>query len=76
MKALLKKDYTLADEVVSSCFTAEKKELKILNSNVKLTKEHNTCLISMLDHIRRISDYSSDIGEVVLNLTVEDLLQK
>jgi len=76
VKALLKKDYTLADEVINSCLTAAKKELKILNSNVKLTKEHDACLISMLEHIRRISDYSSDIGEVVLNLTVDDLLQK
>ena len=49
VKALLKKDYTLADEVISSCLTAAKKELKILNSNVKLTKEHDACLISMLE---------------------------
>lgn len=71
MKALLKKDYKLADQVVTSCSTASKKELKILNSNVKLSKEHDACLGTMLEHIRRISDYSADIGETVLNLTID-----
>ena len=71
MKALFKKDYKLADQVVTSCLLASKMEQKILNSNIKLSQEQNTCLTSMLEHIKRVSDHSADIGEVVINLTIE-----
>ena len=71
MKALFKKNFKLADQVVTSCLLASKMERKILNANVKLSQEHNACLISMLGHIKRISDHSADIGEVVINLTIE-----
>ena len=71
MKALFKKDYKLADQVVTSCLLASKMERKILNLNIKLSQEQNACLTSMLEHIKRVSDHSADIGEVVINLTIE-----
>ena len=71
MKSLFKKDYKLADQVVTSCLLASKMERRILNANPKLSQEHNACLTAMLEHIKRISDHSADIGEVVMNLTIE-----
>ena len=71
MKSLFKKDYKLADQVVTSCLLASKMERRILNANAKLPQEHNACLTAMLEHIKRISDHSADIGEVVMNLTIE-----
>ena len=76
MRALVNKDYKLADKVVTTCLEAPKKELKILNSDFRMTKDQDACVVSILEHIRRVSDYSADIGEVVLNLTIDENLKK
>ena len=76
MRALVNKDYKLADKVVTACLEAPKKELKILNSDFRMTKDQDACVVSILEHIRRVSDYSADISEVILNLTIDDNLKK
>lgn len=76
MRALVNKDYKLADKVVTACLEAPKKEQRILNSDYRVTKDQDACVVSILEHIRRVSDYSADISEVILNLTIDENLKK
>jgi len=76
MRALVNKDYKLADKVVTACLEAPKKEQRILNSDYRMTKDQDACVVSILEHIRRVSDYSADISEVILNLTIDENLKK
>ncbi|MEM3421452.1 MAG: PhoU domain-containing protein [Candidatus Hadarchaeum sp.] len=73
--ALFKEDYDLAEEII-----VEKEKAKVLEEKVaKLTLEipHedsiNVRLIS--ESLRRIAEYSSDIAEIVLNLTIAEILK-
>jgi phosphate uptake regulator len=74
--ALFKRDYALAEAVVSR---EKKGEVMIDEISRPLAKDLQTDqagnLRLILESIRRTIDYSADIAEVVLNLTVESVVK-
>lgn len=75
LKAMFKRDYQLADEVISrfmsSCFTLEKEAIELI---LKKGMDYNVALVLrlILDNSRKMMEYSRDIAEVTLNRTVEE----
>jgi phosphate uptake regulator len=74
MEALFKHDFNLAESVIEKLEQAHKheKEAILLTHNVKLEEIVNIRLL--IESVRRIAEYASDISEVVLNMTVESVL--
>ncbi|MEM4576680.1 MAG: phosphate uptake regulator PhoU [Candidatus Nezhaarchaeales archaeon] len=75
MKSLFERNYALAEEVVSEA----KKMALIEEEALKAIAERFGRMLSpsikmILEDVRRIGEYSSDIAEVVLNLNVNKLL--
>jgi phosphate uptake regulator len=75
IKALFKKDYALADQVISktkAIVALEEKALKEIQSKTKQTDISSIRMIT--ESIRRIAEYASDIAEIVLNLNVNQII--
>jgi len=75
--ALFKNDYIGAEEAIADSHNISKYEKKIIEL-LKTVKNEETAfrVRRIVENIRRISEYASDIGEVVLNMNVEKLTQK
>ena len=67
----VKKDYKKADEVVKNATRMQQKEETVLANASGLSYKELYHLRNVLEHIRRTSDYSADMAEVVMNFTVE-----
>ena len=77
MNSLFRRDYEAADEVVAEVAVTREKEDAIIDlASSKLKAAEVSHLRLVLEDIRRTAEYSADIGEIVLNLTVEKLLTK
>tara|TARA_B110000014_G_scaffold157161_1_gene110456 strand:- start:6922 stop:7971 length:1050 start_codon:yes stop_codon:yes gene_type:complete len=74
--SLFKKSYTEAEEAIVQSHNISKYEKKILDL-LKNVKDDETLfrVRRMIENIRRVSEYASDIGEVVLNMNVEKLIK-
>tara|TARA_B110001454_G_scaffold179197_1_gene172337 strand:- start:946 stop:1995 length:1050 start_codon:yes stop_codon:yes gene_type:complete len=74
--SLFKKSYTEAEEAIAQSHNISKYEKKILDL-LKNVKDDETLfrVRRMIENIRRVSEYASDIGEVVLNMNVEKLIK-
>jgi phosphate uptake regulator len=74
IEALFKHDFTLAESVIEKLCQAQKfeKEAILLTQGIKLEEIVNIRLL--IESVRRIAEYASDISEVVLNMTVESIL--
>jgi len=74
-KALYKKDYSLADNVVAKAKTVVQMENEIVKAIAKRLESREVSNIRMiLESIRRTAEYASDIAEIVLNLNVEQII--
>ncbi len=74
-KALYKKDYLLADNVVAKAKTIVHMENEIIKAIAKKLEPSEASSIRMiLESIRRTAEYASDIAEIVLNLNIESVL--
>ena len=75
--ALFKNDYFGAEKAIAESHDISKYEKKIIDL-LKTVKNEETAfrVRRIVENIRRISEYASDIGEVVLNMNVEKLIQK
>jgi phosphate uptake regulator len=73
MKSLYNRDYQMADAMLSKAGEIESLEAQAIGeiSKSRLTSEDASSLRLVLESLRRITEYGSDIAEVVLNLTVE-----
>ena len=76
VKSLYKKDYSLADNVV----TQAKKIVSIENEAIgAFAKKEQAIKLSTLrmimESIRRTAEYASDIAEIVLNLNVDQIIE-
>ena len=71
VESMFKKDYKKADEVVKNATKMQQKEETILANASGLSYKELYHLRNVLEHIRRTSDYSADVAEVVMNFTVE-----
>lgn len=75
VEALFKHDFNLAESVLEKLgqvHKLEKETVLCLLPNTKVDEAVNLRLI--IESIRRIAEYASDISEVVLNLNVESIL--
>jgi phosphate uptake regulator len=74
IEALFKQDFNLAESVIEKLDQTHKleKEAIILSHSVKLEEIVNLRLL--IESVRRIAEYASDISEIVLNMTVESVL--
>ncbi len=75
--ALFKGDYVQAEKTIGSSEEITKYEKKVLDSTKSLRDDEEIYRIRrMTENIRRISEYSSDIAEIVLNINIEKALKK
>jgi len=74
IEALFKHDFNLAESVIEKLYQAHKfeKEAILLTHGIKPEEIVNIRLL--IESVRRIAEYASDISEVVLNMTVESVL--
>ena len=72
--ALSKRDYEMAEKVASSVTTVIEKEKKLMDS---LKPDENTAIIKLiLEDIRRTAEYSRDISEIVIDGTVQNVIEE
>jgi phosphate uptake regulator len=74
IESLFKHDFNLSESVIEKLHQAHKfeKEAILLTQGVNLEEVVNIRLL--IESVRRIAEYASDISEVVLNMTVESVL--
>jgi len=76
-KSLYKKEYFLADSVVARAeriAVFEGETMKAIAEKVKVAEMATIRMI--MESIRRTAEYASDIGEVVLNLNVDQIIAR
>jgi len=75
--ALFKNDYAGAEKAIAESHNISKYEKKVIDL-LKTVKNEETVfrVRRIVENVRRISEYASDIGEVVLNMNVEKLIQR
>jgi phosphate uptake regulator len=75
--SLFKRDFNQAEITVEKSFEIAKYERKVLDSTRTLRDDEEIYRIRrMNENIRRISEYASDIAEIVMNMTIEKTLRK
>lgn len=75
--ALFKEDYNDAERLIKKSIEITKYEKKALDSTKSLKDDEEIFRIRrMVENIRRIAEYASDISEIVLNINVEKILKK
>jgi hypothetical protein len=74
LKAMFKRDYEYADEIISQLrpLISLEKDLITLMSSKKLDPNVSSISRLILDSSRRILDYTRNIAEVTLNRTIEE----
>jgi len=75
--SLFKKDFNQAEKTVQKTAEISKYEKKVLD-NIKSHRDDEEIyrVRRIAENIRRISEYASDIAEIVMNLTIEKTLRK
>jgi len=75
--ALFKEDYLHAEKIIEKAFEITKYEKKIRDASKSLNDDEEIYRIRRIsESIRRISEYASDIAEIVLNMNIEKALKK
>lgn len=75
IESLFRGDYILAEEVVSKARSIASLEVELMKTLLEKTgKTISPNIRIILENIRRVGEYSSDIAEVVLNLNVDKML--
>jgi len=75
--SLFKRDFSQAERTVEKTLEISRYEKKILDSIRALRNDEESYRVRrMNENIRRISEYASDIAEIVLNMTIEKTLRK
>jgi phosphate uptake regulator len=75
IESLFKKDYLQADQVISKAktiVTLENEAIKEIQLKIKQADVSNIRMI--MESIRRIAEYASDIAEIVLNLNINQMI--
>ena len=75
--ALFKKDYDQAEKSIESANNIQKYEKRILD-NFKTSKDEEEIfrIRKIVENVKRVAEYASDIGEIVLNMNIEKILKK
>jgi len=75
--ALFKEDYIQAEKTIVKINEIVKYEKKVRGASKSLKNEEEIYRIRrMTENIKRISEYASDIAEIVLNMNIEKTLKK
>ncbi len=75
--ALFKEDYVHAEQIIEKTFEITKYERKIRDASKSLKDDEEIYRIRRItESIKRISEYASDIAEIVLNMNIEKALKK
>ncbi len=75
--ALFKEDYNQAERTITEIEQVVKFEKKVRDASKSLKDDEELYRIRrMTENIRRISEYASDIAEIVLNMNIEKTLKK
>jgi phosphate uptake regulator len=74
IEALFKHDFNLAESVIEKLGQAHKFEKEAISLTHESNREEIANIRLIIESIRRIAEYASDISEVVLNMTVELVL--
>ena len=75
--ALFKEDYNHAEKLIKKSTEITKFEKKALDSTKSIKDDEEVFRVRrMVENIRRIAEYASDISEIVLNMNVEKILKK
>ena len=75
--ALFKGDYAQAEKTIKKSIDISKIEKRILNATKSLRDDEEVYRIRrMVENVKRIAEYASDIAEIVLNMNVEKTLKK
>ncbi len=75
--ALFKEDYNQAEKTISKTNEVVKFEKKVREASRLLKDDEEIYRVRrMTENIRRVSEYASDIAEIVLNMNIEKALKK
>ena len=75
--ALFKEDYAQAERTIKKSGEISKFEKKIRDASKSLKDDEEIYRVRrMTESIRRVSEYASDIAEIVLNMNIEKVLKK
>lgn len=75
--ALFKEDYYQAEKTIKKIEGISKYEKKVRDASKSLKEDEEIYRVRRLaENIRRISEYASDIAEIVLNMNIEKTLKK
>lgn len=75
--ALFKEDYVQAEKTIEKTNDIVKYEKKVRDASKSLKDDEEIYRIRrMTENIGRISEYASDIAEIVLNMNIEKSLKK
>lgn len=75
--ALFKDDYAQAEETIGRAGGIAQYEKKVRDASRPLRDDEEVYRVRrMTENIRRVSEYASDISEIVLNMNVEKVLKK
>ena len=74
IESLFKQDFNLAESVIEKLEQAHKFEEETIRLTHDIKLEELVNIRLLIESIRRIAEYASDISEVVLNMTVESVL--
>ncbi len=69
-----KHEFNLAESVIEKLVQAHKYEKEAILLTQGLKSEEMVDIRLLIESVRRIAEYASDISEVVLNMTVESVL--
>src|ERR671912_98253 len=76
VEALLRRDYQLADKTVETAENIRTLEDDVMASIEKYNNVHDQAIIRLaLENIRRTAEYASDIAEVAINETIDDVIE-
>jgi phosphate uptake regulator len=74
MEALFKRDFNLAESVIEKLSQAHRLEKETVLITQSTNIEETVNLRLLIESVRRIAEYASDISEVVLNMNIESVL--
>ncbi len=75
--ALFKKDFVQAEIAIQKTVEITRYEKKLLENIKSLRDDEEVYRVRrMIENIRRVSEYASDIAEIVMNMTIEKTLRK
>ena len=75
IESLFRRDFDLAESVIAKANTIVALEKEALLSSKETSIEEASNLRLVIESVRRIAEYSMDIAEIVLNMTVDSVIE-